>query len=94
MLEPTGYVNIEMWKSGKYHPDDCFSEEPMEGDIAVYTLPDLLVALRQVTPEMMLAGTNAMDYARLAPEANRIVVADICFQAMLSAFERQVEGEK
>jgi len=48
-----------------------------------HTLPDLLAALREVTPEMRKEGMNA--------RYNTDEPAHI-FNAMLSAFERQMES--
>lgn len=55
----------------------------------LYTLPDLLAALRQVTPEMLEAGRfAASDFGTAYTRSEN------CFLAMLSAFERQMEREK
>ena len=39
MNKPVAWINLEAWLSGKYYPNDCFSDEEFTGSIPLYTHP-------------------------------------------------------
>lgn len=96
MLEPAGYFDVYQGKDGTPSYVQIKPELADKTSVPLYTLPDLLAALREVTPEMMLEGTTQIDLdecGELDSEFHQRVCRHI-FEAMLYAFERQMEGEK
>ena len=47
--EPVAWINLEAWESGKYPPDDCFSDEEFTGSIPLYAHP-----VKELTHEEIL----------------------------------------
>jgi hypothetical protein len=44
VVQPVAFCNLEMWASGKFWPDDCFSREQTEGTLPLYTAPAISLA--------------------------------------------------
>ena len=63
--EPVAWINLEAWESGKYPPDDCFSDEEFTGSIPLYTHP-----VKELTDEeimelsYMTSDNDPIEFAR------------------------------
>ena len=69
--KPVAWINLEAWESGKYPPDDCFSDEEFTGSIPLYTHPVKELTdeeIEQVYKETHFSETigdcDYMDFAR------------------------------
>jgi hypothetical protein len=80
-MKPSGYFDVYQGTDGSPSYIQIKPELADKTTVCLYTLPDLLAALREVSPEMLVAGTVGIDQP---PEIARSI-----FLAMLFAFERR-----